>query len=54
MGAGGAGVWWRDRSRSNAVVRRDGVQLPHFSPTLSPRSQGVNVLSGLGENGQHV
>ena len=39
---------------SNAVVGRDGVQLPHFSPTLSPRSQGVNVLSGLGENGQHV
>lgn len=35
---------------SNAVCGRDGVQLPHFSPTLSPRSQGVNLFcQDLGE-----
>ena len=35
---------------SNAVICRDGVQLPHFSPTLSPRSQGVNLFcQDLGE-----
>ena len=35
---------------SNAVIGRDGVQLPHFSPILSPRSQGVNLFcQDLGE-----
>ena len=29
---------------SNAVIGRDGVRLPHFSPTLSPRSQGENLF----------
>ena len=29
---------------SNAVIGRDGVQLPHFSPSLSPRSQAVNLF----------
>ena len=32
---------------SNAVIGRDGVQLPHFSPTSSPCSQGVNRFSWL-------
>lgn len=35
---------------SNAVIDRDGVQLPHFSPSLSPRSQDVNLFcQDLGE-----
>ena len=35
---------------SNAVCGRDGVRLPHFSPTLSPRSLGVNLFcQDLGE-----
>ena len=37
-------------SNAVAVIGRDGVQLPHFSPTLSPRSQGVNLFcQDLGE-----
>lgn len=29
---------------SNEVIGRDGVQLARFSPSLSPRSQGVNLF----------
>ena len=39
---------------SNTMMGKDGLHLPHFSPFLSPCSQGVNLFSQDLSSARHM